>query len=644
MSLAGGASWSDRNQRYLTLALDVLREQLEHNHGAEPLRQELERYARTMERAPALEEIRALFGLSPFERDVLLLVAAPELDSSFPALFEKLSGAPLSAFPTFGLALGSLPHPHWSALSAGAPLRRWSLVEVDPRSSLTMSPLRVKEHVLHALAGVDELDPAIAPYVELHAGAARLPASYRASVERAARLFAESLRDHGVLFQFTGAREAARLVALGALERVGAAMLWVTAEAVPHALPERAAFAVALERDSLLQHAVTCVAIASDDAPESVRAAVDLAERLHTMRVLVAPSLQATVLRSIAIAVERLPFGEQCAEWRAALGAAGGDECELGTIVRGFDLELGEIASAAAHARAHIDAPAAGGAAGPAETIREAARVIARAHLDPVATRIARRMRWDDLVVPDRVRGQLLEIMLHVREQRKVFDAWDFRASHERGLGVSALFTGPSGTGKTSAAEALATALDLDLYRIDLSSVVSKYIGETEKNLRRVFDAAERGTAILLFDEADALFGKRSEVRDSHDRYANVEVAYLLSRIETYRGIAILTSNFKDAIDGAFVRRLRFIVEFGFPGAAERRELWRRAFPAGAPVGELDLDRLAAVNLNGASIRAAAVGAAFAAADGDAIAMEHVRAAIGRELRKLGRNPSEFER
>ncbi|MCC2668857.1 MAG: ATPase, central domain protein, partial [Armatimonadetes bacterium] len=185
-------------------------------------------------------------------------------------------------------------------------------------------------------------------------------------------------------------------------------------------------------------------------------------------------------------------------------------------------------------------------------------------------------------------------------------------------------------------AEVLANELRLDLYRIDLAGVVSKYIGETEKNLRRIFDAAELGGAVLLFDEADALFGKRSEVKDSHDRYANIEVSYLLQRMEAYRGLAILTTNMKSALDTAFLRRLRFVVTFPFPDAAERVRIWRTAFPSGVPTHAIDPDRLAQLNVAGGSIRNIALGAAFLAAEaGSAICMDHLRLAAVREYAKL---------
>jgi SpoVK/Ycf46/Vps4 family AAA+-type ATPase len=224
-----------------------------------------------------------------------------------------------------------------------------------------------------------------------------------------------------------------------------------------------------------------------------------------------------------------------------------------------------------------------------------------------------------------------------------VYDEWGFGAA-TRGLGISALFAGVSGTGKTMAAEVLATELRLDLYRIDLSQVVSKYIGETEKNLRRVFDAAEEGGVILLFDEADALFGRRSEVKDSHDRYANIEVSYLLQRMEAYRGLAILTTNQRGALDQAFVRRLRFIVEFPFPDAAGRAEIWRRAFPAAAPTEGLEVLKLARLNVAGGNIRNIALNAAFLAADaGRSVTPGDVLSAARSEYSKMDKALTDAE-
>jgi SpoVK/Ycf46/Vps4 family AAA+-type ATPase len=233
---------------------------------------------------------------------------------------------------------------------------------------------------------------------------------------------------------------------------------------------------------------------------------------------------------------------------------------------------------------------------------------------------------------------------LHVRQRATVYERWGFAEQSARGLGISALFAGASGTGKTMAAEVLANELRLDLYRIDLSSVVNKYIGETEKNLRRVFDAAEQGGAILLFDEADALFGKRTEVKDSHDRYANIEVSYLLQRMEAYRGLAILTTNRKESLDTAFLRRLRFVVQFPFPDAILRAEIWRRIFPKDTPTENIDPTKLSRLNVAGGNIRNVALNAAFLAADAnEPVRMKHLLRAARSEYLKLEKPLTESE-
>jgi len=274
----------------------------------------------------------------------------------------------------------------------------------------------------------------------------------------------------------------------------------------------------------------------------------------------------------------------------------------------------------------------------------ETCRGQARSRLDDLAQRVETTAAWDDLVVPAFQKQILRDIVVNVRQRARVYDQWGFAAKSSRGLGISALFAGASGTGKTLAAEIMANELRLDLYRIDLSQVVSKYIGETEKNLRRVFDAAETAGAVLLFDEADALFGKRSEVKDSHDRYANIEVSYLLQRMEAYRGLAILTTNMKQALDQAFMRRIRFIVQFPFPDAAEREEIWKRVFPPATPTADLDAARLARLNVAGGNIRNIALGAAFLAADERApVSMAHLLRVARAEYAKIDRPLTDSE-
>jgi SpoVK/Ycf46/Vps4 family AAA+-type ATPase len=273
------------------------------------------------------------------------------------------------------------------------------------------------------------------------------------------------------------------------------------------------------------------------------------------------------------------------------------------------------------------------------EQVWQALREAARGGLDALAQRIESRATFDDLVVPSSVISQLREIASQLRHRQRVYEEWGFGARDNRGLGIAALFSGESGTGKTLAAEAIANEARLDLYRIDLASVVSKYIGETEKNLSRLFDGAEHSGAVLLFDEADALFGKRSEVKDSHDRYANIEVAYLLQRVESYRGLAILTTNMKSALDRAFLRRIRFIVQFPFPDEAAREAIWRRHFPPAAPVEAVDFAALSRLQLSGGSIRGVVINAAFHAASRDeSIGHEALMLSARAEFAKLERS------
>jgi AAA+ superfamily predicted ATPase len=326
--------------------------------------------------------------------------------------------------------------------------------------------------------------------------------------------------------------------------------------------------------------------------------------------------------------------------WERALGAkADGLNGTLDLLAEQFSLSAKTIFA--------TGGPAAEGAAPlvPRE-LWASCRSLSRPRLEDLAQRIVSSAGWDDLILPELQKQTLRQIASQVRHRMTVYRTWGFSAKGRRGLGVSALFTGESGTGKTMAAEVLARELDLDLYRIDLSSVVSKYIGETEKNLKQVFDAAEEGGVILLFDEADALFGKRSDVKDSHDRYANIEVSYLLQRVEAYQGLAILTTNLKSSMDRAFQRRIRFTLNFPFPDAAQREAIWGRIFPGQTPTLGLDPRRLAKLNVAGGNIRNIALNAAFLAAEdgeGRPVEMKHLVRAAKFEAEKIERPLSEAE-
>jgi SpoVK/Ycf46/Vps4 family AAA+-type ATPase len=342
--------------------------------------------------------------------------------------------------------------------------------------------------------------------------------------------------------------------------------------------------------------------------------------------------------------------------WLDALHAAAPGEFNLiapgflGEVAQQFRLSAETIVSIAASAASAVSAQekaqdeSGENSSQLKERIWSACRLHSRPRLEGLAEQIVPVSTWEDLVLPDAQKLILRQISAQSRNRMTVYENWGFSARGRRGLGLSALFAGPSGTGKTLAAEVLASELHLDLYRIDLSAVVSKYIGETEKNLRQVFDAAECGGCLLLFDEADALFGKRAEVKDSHDRYANIEVGYLLQRMESFQGLAVLTTNMKSSLDKSFQRRLRFTVDFPFPDIAQRQQIWERVFPAQTPTRDLDPARLATLNMTGGNIHNIALNAAFLAADArQPVGMNHILQAAQLEAIKTERPIAEME-
>jgi hypothetical protein len=592
---------------------------------------------------PALEGLAAVFSLSPFEREVLLLCAGMELDADFPRLCAEAQGDARRTYPTFSLALAALPEPHWDALTPAGPLRRWRLIEVTSGTEpLVHSPLRIDERVLHYLAGVSYLDERLQGLVEPIADAPEdLPPSHAELARGVSRLWADE--DEGgawpVVSLCGNDIAGKRAVASAACAAQGLRLYVLRAADLPASAAEREALARLWEREAILQSRALLVETDEADASPSV---VSFVESVRGVMLVASREAPRTRRRpALRVEVNRPGAAEQKALWRQTLGSPAEEmNGQLEALVSQFSLGAEAIRAASVQARARL-APEAEGAA----ALWDACRAQARPRLDDLAQRIEPAARWDDLVLPAPQLRALGAITAHVRRRTTVYDDWGFAARGERGLGISALFAGTSGTGKTMAAEVLANELRLDLYRIDLSQVVSKYIGETEKNLRRVFDSAEEGGAILLFDEADALFGKRSEVKDSHDRYANIEISYLLQRMESYRGLAVLTTNLKPALDSAFVRRLRFVVQFPFPEAAQRAEIWRRVFPPSVPTEGLDPTKLARLNVAGGHIRNIALHAAFIAAEaGEPVRMSHLLRAAHSEYAKLEKPLTESER
>ncbi|HJZ79458.1 MAG TPA: ATP-binding protein [Pyrinomonadaceae bacterium] len=657
-------NWSEANQRYLMAALAVTRATLE-RHAARvagetnfsqsdesllAARENLRQAAAAMPAPAALDTMSAIFALSPFERDSLLLGAGMELDSSFAALCAAAQGDARRAYPTFGLALAALPEAHWDALSPTSPLRRWRLIEATQSGdTLTNSQLRIDERALHYLTGVQYLDDRLRGLIEPVTTPRDLPPSQRARAERLVKFWsgqnlyaAKEISDWPIIFLGGNDYAGKRAVAAAACAALGTNLQAIRAADLPQSVAEREALARLWEREAALQGSALLLDQEEHESPHAVRSFI---EGLRGMIVMIGHELsrERSVLRPVfRIDVDKPSAAEQRALWQESLGPlAPRLNGQLDPLIAQFDLSADRIQSASLQAS---EAGARGEDGLSGATLWDACRIQARPRLDDLAQRIEPVAEWDELVLPERQMRTLGDIAAHVRQRAKVYETWGFAAKERRGLGISALFAGASGTGKTMAAEVLAGGLRLDLYRIDLSQVVSKYIGETEKNLRRVFDAAEEGGAVLLFDEADALFGKRSEVKDSHDRYANIEVSYLLQRMEAYRGLAILTTNLKAALDPAFLRRLRFVVQFPFPDAAQRAEIWRRIFPRETPTENLEMAKLARLNITGGNIRNIAMQAAFFAADSDeAVTMSHLLRAARCEYDKMEKPLTETE-
>ncbi len=476
---------------------------------------------------------------------------------------------------------------------------------------------------------------------------------------RASSSSAAAAARRGRLLYLCGPASAAkRGTARAASAQAGRALLLVDAEAILAAHAERAGTLIAAAvREALLQHAVLGFdgfdALLADD-PVATLALNILRRTLEDSRGAVLllgelrwePSAWLPVRAGLRLDLSPLAAGDRVRLWRSQVdGELPADAvAELASRYRLVEEHAIQAVSAEARSRAELR----GADEIELADVQAAARTIATPPLEGLARHIEPRYAWEDIVLPTDGFAQLREMCARTRHQMTVLEDWGYGRKHARRRGTTALFAGPPGTGKTMAAEIVAGSLGLDLYRIDLSAVVSKYIGETEKNLERIFQAADQGDAVLLFDEADAIFGKRSEVRDARDRYANVEVAYLLQRLEVYEGLAVLTTNLRGNIDEAFVRRLDCVLEFPLPEEAERLQIWNRAVPREAPIGDdVDLAFLARkFKLAGGHIRNIALTAAFLAAEDHVpIGMKHFARATRREYQKLGKliAESDFE-
>jgi len=621
-------TWSDANQAYLSRELDRVLAVVE--GAAQGERSVASPGMADDDKTPApsaIDRLTALFKLSPFERDVVLLCAGIELDSRFA---ETVGRA-----PTLNFALAKLPDAHWSALAPDAPLRKWRLIEVSG-SGLSSATITLDERIVHFLAGVATTDARLRGTASILLADPSGSVRYQDLAGTIARSI-DSLGD-GHLVQIVGAEAESRIeMAASTCAALGNDALLVRSSDIPASAIDRFELARLVSREAMLRGSLVVV-----DAD-----AADAANVTAFARLLAAPSIVATAEALSGLGSDVPTFAvptttrtERLEIWKESLGARAEQlSTTLARVSTQFELGSSAIRAIASGVGAKNEP-----STDDAKMVWDTARAATRPRMAGLAERIEAVPGWNDIVLPDQQRRTLESISATVRQRHHVYDELGFAAKSSRGLGITALFAGPSGTGKTMAAEVLARDLALDLYRIDLSSVVSKYIGETEKNLSRVFAGAEQGSAILLFDEADALFGKRSEVKDSHDRYANIEVSYLLQRMESYRGLAILTTNQKSALDPAFLRRLRFIVQFPFPDAQQRAAIWKTTFPPAVETTRFDFQKLAQLNVAGGQIRNIAMASAFIAADrAEPVSMKHLAEAARGEYAKTERAPSDAE-
>ena len=537
---ASSAAWHSANQLALSTALAVIRQRLETDHRHEPdtAEKQLQEPTHAMSPATAFESLAKMFGLSPFESAVLLLCAGAELDSSFAAACAAAHGNPQQTYPTFGLALATLPHAHWSALAPDAPLRYWRLIEFAPGGSpgapITTRPLRVDERILHSLAGISHLDERLAG----SAARASLEKELMPSHERIAEQVAagwkhapEGIRLPVVLLCGPNAQNmqaiAARACALAGLD-----LYVISADAIPLGIVERNSLIRLWERESILSRGALLLDHhdSGHSEPAQEAAVGDFIHKIKTA--LIVSTRERPRFRgrpSLEFDIKHPTPNEQGTEWRAALGElAESLNGGLDVLASQFSLPGAAIRSAAASARSSNG----DGAPPLLDTIWEECRRLTRTRMDDLAQRIEATATWDDLVLPEPQKSILREIVAHVRCRNRVYESWGFANKGARGLGIGALFAGAAAPARPWRPRCWPASCAWTC----IASICRPWSASTSERQKRicgrVFDAAEEGGAILLFDEADALFGKRSEVKDSHDRYANIEVSYLLQRVE----------------------------------------------------------------------------------------------------------------
>jgi SpoVK/Ycf46/Vps4 family AAA+-type ATPase len=610
-----------------------------------------------------LDQLSRAFNLSPFEEQLLLLALAPELSHPIGRLYAYLQNDLNASRPSIHLALDWL-QPNFAsrslarrAFDSDAPLFHNRLLHRHPAGApLLDQQLFLPERLTRHLLGRPDLDPTLASFCQLEIGDWRSEIDQSPISNLQSPLF-DFLCQHPPSPQFIylhgpyGSGRSATVHQIAhALNRP---LLTVNGRQLAQSGDQFLTHLGRIRRECRLTNAILYIQHATpfltdlDPTNTPLDTLLDSAAESSDIIFLSgdAPWQPYAALNRHSFVTWAIPTPgepERLDHWQQVSASHPlAPDVDLSELAGRFRFTPGQIRDAwqVAHNTARLRQPA-----NPTVTTRDLyAGAYAQSvhHLQTMAELVPTVHSWDDIVLPTDTIAQLREITARARHLHQVYHHWGFNRKIATNRGLSALFTGPSGTGKTMAASIIARELGLELYRIDLSAVVSKYVGETEKNLGRVFDEAWRSNAVIFFDEADALFGKRSEVRDSHDRYANIEVNYLLQRMDSFEGIAILASNLAQNIDDAFQRRLQFMINFPFPEAGDRYHIWQRIWPAETPLApDLDFRFLAdRFKLNGGNIRNVVLQAAFlsATAGEPQVTMQHILAALLREIRKTGK-------
>jgi ATPase family associated with various cellular activities (AAA)/Winged helix domain, variant len=609
--------------------VDALISEADPGAGAAALTEQAAAMAERIGDDSPLGRVARMLALDRFERDVLLAALAPELDVKYDTLYAYLNDSATRPHLTIDLAL-RLCDGRRTQLNSGARLLREALVEcgdaAGERRSELMRPLALAPALVASLQGLPAFDPRLRDWVTT-ASLPELPLPARL-LDRLDRV--SDLTPIVVLESEPSHAPAWAAAAL--LHRFGFGMLHTRGHAVPAERPPWATLALVarLRADGVFVDAEEWGGNAQPQLSSLLASlsgvSVVLAARPRTAwRTLVGDRA------AVRVQLDEPDVAERRSLWTRALDRDVA-EPDLRAVSEHFRLGPAQIQAAARSIEAPLDA------ADARDRLFAAAREQSSAELGRLASLVVQRHAFPDLVLPPLVLRRLREVLGAIRARTRVFGDWGFGDRSGRGLMI--LFAGSSGTGKTMSATVLAREIGLELYRIDLASIVSKYIGETEKNLQQIFDAARSANVMLFFDEADALLGRRSEVKDAHDRYANIEVAYLLQKMEEHDGVVILASNLSKNMDQAFARRIHYVIEFPRPDAALREQLWRRIFPPQVPLARgIDFAFLARqFDLAGGDIKTIALDAAFLAAGQDRpVAMTDLVDAVSRQMLKQGR-------